>query len=1191
MEIINKDSLGHIDCINQVALLSEENPHPVIGLAKDGKVQYTNTAGKNLLEKMGGHLYSSLPEPFCQTILKQHNPDTVKQMEVEIKDSIYSILVFSGEIFHHDYIYLFGYDITENKCIERELQYSEKRFLDIMEITGDWIWETDDQGRYTYVNSMCESILGLKSEQILGSFYYSFYHPLYKDELIKSSKLVLKQRKPFKDFVHTNMKADGNSVVLETSGVPVYDEFSHFKGYRGASRDITKRKEVEESLQYLSDFELLISKISTNFINLQANEVDVGIEIALSIIGDFVKVDRSYVFQFHDNGKKMDNTHEWCAYGVEPQIHNLKNLDTDIFPWWMDKLNQNEVINISNVNQLPEVASAEKEILQAQSILSLIVVPMYNRGKLIGYLGFDCLKEEKKWQPESIKLLRMVGEIFSNALEHKKSVEILEYRIRFEKIIKNISRRFINIKPKEMDTEIELTLMIICLFLEVDAGFVFTKNNHLPWVKTHHWIWDSLNLGKTGFKENYATQLINQCLDSHSTGIINVSNIHEMTVDFPLDPVLIKESEIKSFIIVPLIYDEAQFGRLAFFSIKAIKTWWEEDITLLKTIGDIFVNALFRRKAEEDLQKIKDNLLRAQEIAHFGSWEWDLTHNEMICSDELYRLFEVPPNQFTPSYENMLKLIVPKNRANLRKTISSIIVGEIKHAKMDISLNKDNAPEKMLQLQIEGITNIKGEVIKIIGTALDITQRKKDEQRQQDLMKELEKVYLQVQEKNIELNHTIEKLEEARQEAESAKKTAEQHNRLKSEFLANMSHELRTPLNAIIGFSDAQILNQILHNLIHFLIQKNPQLSDQTGLNDIIKNHPSTHWSDDVIEELEEQLLYSLSSDYKSFASSIIEILIMKGDIEKIHRNGQRLLLLINDILDLSKIEAGKMLLVKEEFNLKPLMETIVKDSGIALAEKQNLTLLMENKDCYIYADKNKVQQIILNVLSNAIKFTPPGGKVHIESGEWGAKVYIKITDTGIGISKEMQKTIFEKFNQGDSTTTKLYGGTGLGLAISKRLMDMHSGCIQVESELNKGSTFTLLFPKAYLHIPKILDEKKVILILEDDQEAAELIKREVESAGFIPIVLHNHQNLLEVLDKITPLYLTLDLNLSTISGEEILEQLKNNPKTRDIPIIIISMQDPDSIQPHNLKKAITFIQKPINGQLMQLLSRHYTID
>lgn len=197
--------------------------------------------------------------------------------------------------------------------------------------------------------------------------------------------------------------------------------------YDDLKQEIAEHKSTEELLKYRVEMEELIATISANFINLAPEDVDIGINRALEIIGKFVDVDRSYVCLYADNEKKkMDNTHEWCAEGIEPQIENLKEVPVEYFSWGMETLNRFETIHVPRVVGLPDCANAEKELQQSQGVQSFVVVPMVYSGGLVGFLGFDSVKEEKTWTDEDIALLKIAGEIFVNALEHRRKAKMLQ---------------------------------------------------------------------------------------------------------------------------------------------------------------------------------------------------------------------------------------------------------------------------------------------------------------------------------------------------------------------------------------------------------------------------------------------------------------------------------------------------------------------------------------------------------------------------------------------------------------------------------------------------------------------------------------------------------------------------------------------------------------------------------------------
>jgi signal transduction histidine kinase len=231
---------------------------------------------------------------------------------------------------------------------------------------------------------------------------------------------------------------------------------------------------------------------------------------------------------------------------------------------------------------------------------------------------------------------------------------------------------------------------------------------------------------------------------------------------------------------------------------------------------------------------------------------------------------------------------------------------------------------------------------------------------------------------------------------------AESANQTKSQFLANMSHELRTPLNSIIGFSDM----------------------------------------------LDEEIFGKLNPKQNKYVSNI-------------NRSGRHLLNIINDILDISKIEAGKMDLDPELFSINQLLDELMQNME-PLASNKEIGLLIEDDvpGCELYADKLKIRQALYNLLSNAIKFTPAGGSVRIFAECSPDKLSVSVRDTGIGISEDQQKELFKPFRQLDPATNREYEGTGLGLVLVKRFVEMHGGNVLVKSIPGKGSTFSIVIPR-----------------------------------------------------------------------------------------------------------------------------------
>jgi signal transduction histidine kinase/CheY-like chemotaxis protein len=377
----------------------------------------------------------------------------------------------------------------------------------------------------------------------------------------------------------------------------------------------------------------------------------------------------------------------------------------------------------------------------------------------------------------------------------------------------------------------------------------------------------------------------------------------------------------------------------------------------------------------------------------------------------------------------------------------------------------------------------------------------------------------------------------------AARDQAEAMSRTKSSFLANMSHELRTPLNAIIGLTEMMVTNA-------------PRFGTEKAAE----------------------------------------------PLRRVHRAGKHLLDLINQVLDLSKIEAGKLDLNLEAVKIPPLIEEVVGTArGLAEQNKNRLVVECAPDIAPLLVDPLRLRQILLNLLSNACKFTKGGEvslrvtPVSIEGRNW---VDFSVADTGIGMTPEQLNKLFEEFVQADQTTARKYGGTGLGLAITRKLCRMMGGDTLVTSEIDKGSTFTARLPTGPATSAANTDQPAnapdeplpsgdCVLVIDDDLTARELIATHLRDAGFSVVTAAGGREGLKRAEELHPVAITLDVLMPDIDGWTVLAALRGNPKLADIPVVMATITDDQQHKGMTLGAA-GYLTKPIDRDRLIALLQTY---
>lgn len=326
-------------------------------------------------------------------------------------------------------------DISENKLAEVELKLSQERLQLALEASGDGLWDWNITTGAFYYSSQWLEMLGYDRNELLGhiSSWEMLIHPEDRDWVMDALDLHLEDSSFIYAFDYRLRTKSGLWKWIATYGKVVSrDETGKPLRMLGTHKDISDRKVSEVALQDQLELEKLVSSISTSFINLNPEQIDRSIELALQQLGELTKMDRSYMFLTNKERTHISNTHEWCARGIEPQIQNLQNLPQDTIPSFIEKLKNFQVIHIPLVADMYPEAETEKQILLAQSIQSLLCIPMISGSEFIGFVGFDAVRQPHTWKSSTINLLKIIAEIFTHALEYQeKELALRESEQRF----------------------------------------------------------------------------------------------------------------------------------------------------------------------------------------------------------------------------------------------------------------------------------------------------------------------------------------------------------------------------------------------------------------------------------------------------------------------------------------------------------------------------------------------------------------------------------------------------------------------------------------------------------------------------------------------------------------------------------------------------------------------------------------
>jgi len=924
-------------------------------------------------------------------------------------------------------------DITENKVAEDIIRENENKFKDLTLCSSDWVWEVDKEAKYTYSSDEVKSILGYEPEELIGKTIFEIM-PEDEEEKLKVKETyfnLLLVGMPIMDFEKTNITKDGKLKTFLTNGVPVIDKDGVIKGYRGVSKNITERKEAEDSLR----------KSEKRFKDLTLCSSD--------LIWEF---DTEGKFTYCSDGFKT-------MLGYEPE--ELMNMTTiDLMPDdEEERARVRELLSYSVQKRLPIKDLEKTNITKDGKLKTFLInsVPMFDKdGNIKGYRGAAReITEHKKIEKFNEKLL----EVLNNSWD-----EIFIFKIE--------SLKFIYVNKQVLQnsgyTRDELLSMSVCDISDYTLEEINKYIKPLLDREKEFIILQSKLKRKDGSPLQAETCIK---LSEMNNEIVAIAYVRDISAHKKIETLLTEsynevERQVKERT-QELIHKDQVLSATSEAIIELVVNTDFEDAILnaFYLLGNaISVDEVCLRKNYYDVEK--DTYILSKKC------EWKLSDKE---SEEHFLEFQ---NLELKSQDEYIQSLLNRKP----------IIGTIKDFGPELKefFNQYNFVSAMsypifIDNEFWGTISFK-----------DYNNERAWTVQEQALLYSFTSSVSAV----IERNQKNEKLKSATEKAETA-------NKAKSEFVANMSHEIRTPMNGVIGF--IELLSE-------------------------------TH----------------LEEEQKKMVNNIIQ-------------SSETLLSVVNNILDFSKIEAGKMLLENISFDLRTcIAEIAILLSNLASNKGLELNVLVySNVPARVFGDPSRLKQVLNNLVSNSIKFTGSGGITitvkNIAETNDIVMISFEVSDTGIGISKENQERIFEAFMQADNSTTRKYGGTGLGLAICKQIIEMMNGKIYINSEPEKGTTisFTAEFSKDYSENIKTADVNETlkntnILVVDDNNINLNIVRCYLEESLCKVHMTNSSNQALSLLKNLNNIdVVIIDQKMTEIDGLELASMIKADPLTNHIPLIL----------------------------------------
>ncbi|HEX2912681.1 MAG TPA: GAF domain-containing protein [Chloroflexia bacterium] len=1087
-----------------------------------------------------------------------------------------------------------------------ELTISEERYRQVTDRANDAIYIVNSSGNFTFVNHKLTEIVGYTEDELLGRHFTDVLRPENRQVVANALREAAQpaaiskssNRKQSSNPTTISLEVirkDGQQALLEVTVAALTNSQGKLTGWVGIARDVTERTRMREQVERRNrDLTALNAVISTAG---QSLELDKLLNDVVTTLVNVLRADVAGITLIEEETRLLKvGAYKGLSDTVVRAVTNASIEESESLT--REVATTGKPILIEDMTQDLRVRAMAGSAVQAMGLHSFAAAPLKARDKLLGVVSLIS-HSAGAFHKDDLDLLVSIGQSLAVAIENARLYGTSLNQVREMTCLAEIARA-INLS-ESLDQTLTNIANSISAILGYKACAVSLVDRDELFIRSY---------GAAGMPAGFLDRINQLAQDSSLTReeLLKLPLFRSLDAEGPvvyqisvMDGNLTMISQLavaqnwSTVLTVPFHIQGQPKGVISCYSVDSTPPP-DSELRLLMTIANQTSLAVQNAELFREQQRRADQLRAVGEIGRkIGSI---LSMDELLpfITGLLQQTFDyyivsillIDPDRpremiLQASHCWNPKMVTLGTRMNI-DTHDSLVAWVANHGEPAIIPNVSLEP-RYAEYGEPGL--VKSEMVvpikrgqQVIGV-IDVASTLLNGFDDTDLatMQALaEQVSIALE--NARLYTQVNRVVI---QLTNANVELEEATRHKSEFLANMSHELRTPLNAIIGFS----------------------------------------------EVLLDELFGGLNDKQKRYANNILT-------------SGRHLLTLVNDVLDLAKVEAGRMELYPEDFNPDEAIQDVESIISVS-ANKKGLIVQnrFEAKLASVKADKSKFKQVLYNLLSNAVKFTPESGKIlvgnhlHTENGQDYLAIWVK--DTGIGIRREDHLRIFEEFRQVDSSYSRQHQGTGLGLALSKRLIELHGGRIWVESEPGVGSIFTFILPlnpvtaqtavispapaepidrlleaqvqnrleKQLRSGTGPLDSDKItqtelansngvfssdrrpepagplVLVVEDDDRAAEILMLYLQEGGYRVARARNGSEAVEKANELKPRpsLITLDVLLPGVSGWEILRNLKAHQKTRSIPVLVITLAN--DLKEAYAAGAFGVIPKPVTREVL----------